>query len=109
MTAIASCISHIYNRHGFYKFIPNYLIFHVFTYPMELFFNFFFIAVFAFFVPFTVMTAFLLMPLNAFLLMVLSFPAVTVIFFIFLQPANALLPIVFTFAGITIDDSFVHL
>ena len=107
MTAIASCISHIYNRHGFYKFIPNYLIFHVFTYPMELFFNFFFIAVFAFFVPFTVMAAFLLMPLNAFLLMVLSFPAVIVIFFRFLQLENASLPIFVTLLPIVTVVSFL--
>ena len=65
-------------------------------YPMDFFFNCFFKAIFAFFVPFTVMVAFLLMPLNAFLLMVFSFPAVTVIFFRFLQPENASLPIFVT-------------
>ena len=49
-----------------------YLIFHVFTYPIELFFNFFINVVFAFFAPFTVIVAFLFMPLNALLRMVVK-------------------------------------
>ena len=74
---------------------------------MELFFSFFFKAVFAFFAPFTVMVAFLLIPLNALLRMVLSFPAVTVIFFRFLQPENAPLPIFATLLPIVTVVSFL--
>ena len=106
LPAIDSYVS-IYNRQGFKNSSSYYFTFHVFTYPMDFFFNCFFKAIFAFFVPFTVMVAFLLMPLNAMILIVFSFPAVTVIFFRFLQPENASLPIFVTLLPIVTVVSFL--